>query len=144
MVLVSASPHESTERQALELGAAIIEVDDTVEAISDIARGWRSMISAQVVAVTGSCGKTTTKNLVRDVLKTSFNVVATQGNQNNELGVPKTILEAGLDTQVVVVEMGMSWRTQELAKSPSLNIGLITNIGESHIELGSEGQYCSC
>lgn len=137
VVLVSASPHESTERLALELGAAIIEVDDTVEAISDIAREWRSMISAQVVAVTGSCGKTTTKNLVRDVLKTSFSVVATQGNQNNELGVPKTILEAGLDTQVVVVEMGMCGlgELQELSKVTQPDIGLITNIGESHIEL---------
>ncbi len=80
---------------ARELGAAVIEVPDTAHAITDLAREWRGHLKGRVIGVTGSAGKTTTKNLVRDVLAAAHTVVATEGNQNNELGVPKTLLVRG-------------------------------------------------
>ena len=89
---------ESTRILAHEMGAAILEVSSTFSAITDLARGWRGFIKGTVVALTGSTGKTTTKNLLRDVLATTFKVVATKGNQNNELGVPKTLLDANPET----------------------------------------------
>ena len=76
-------------------------------AITDLAREWRGHLKGRVIGVTGSVGKTTTKNLVRDVLAAAHTVVATEGNQNNELGVPKTLLSAEPETEAVVVEMGM-------------------------------------
>ena len=122
---------------AQEMGAAIIEVPDTAHAISDIAAAWRTHITGTIIALTGSTGKTTTKNLVRDVLSSAYSVVATQGNQNNELGVPKTLLNAEADTQFVVVEMGMRGQGQltQLCDFVRPDWGLLVNVGESHIEL---------
>ena len=68
------------------MGAAVIEVPDTAAALTDLARAWRGHLRGTVIGITGSTGKTTTKNLVRDVLATHGSVVATAGNQNNELG----------------------------------------------------------
>lgn len=122
---------------AREMGAGIIEVPDTAHAVTDLAREWRTHLKGRVIAVTGSTGKTTTKNLVRDVLAAGASVVATRGNQNNELGVPKTVLSASPETQAVVVEMGMRGAGQitELCEFVRPEWGLVTNAGESHIEL---------
>lgn len=122
---------------AQEMGAAIIEVPDSAHAISDIAAAWRTHITGTIIALTGSTGKTTTKNLVRDVLASAHSVVATQGNQNNELGVPNTLLRAEADTQYVVVEMGMRGQGQisQLCDFVRPDWGLLVNVGESHIEL---------
>ncbi|MCL1797386.1 MAG: UDP-N-acetylmuramoyl-tripeptide--D-alanyl-D-alanine ligase [Eggerthellaceae bacterium] len=137
VVLVTDKPNDETCLLAKEMGAAIIEVSDTAHAISDLARAWRSKLKGHIIGVTGSTGKTTTKNLVRDVLKASFSVVATKGNQNNELGVPATLLEADPETEVVVVEMGMRGQGQiaELCAIAAPDMGLITNISEAHLEL---------
>lgn len=137
IILVSDRPEAETLLLAREMGAAIIEVSDTLVAITDIARAWRKALRGQVIALTGSSGKTTTKNLIRDVLSASFRVVATEGNQNNELGVPNTILSADPETQVIVVEMGMRGRGQiaQLCEFAAPDMGLITNVGEGHIEL---------
>lgn len=128
---------ESTRILAHEMGAAILEVSSTFSAITDLARGWRGFIKGTVIALTGSTGKTTTKNLLRDVLASSFKVVATKGNQNNELGVPKTLLDANPETDFVVVEMGMrgSGQLRELCDFVKPEVALITNTGECHIEL---------
>ncbi len=122
---------------AREMGAAVIEVPDTASALADLAREWRRHLKGRVVAITGSTGKTTTKNLVRDVCAAGKTVVATKANQNNELGVPRTLLAADADTQVVVVEMGMRGMGQIAALCDYVqpDWGLITNVGESHIEL---------
>ena len=113
---------EAVRMLAAELGASVIEVPDTAHAVADIAREWRSHLHGRVIALTGSTGKTTTKNLVRDVLASTLSTVATAGNQNNELGVPKTLLAAEQDTQAVVVEMGMrgaaSWPTYATTCAP--------------------------
>ncbi len=122
---------------AREMGAAVIEVPDTASALTDLAREWRGHLKGKVVAITGSTGKTTTKNLVRDVCAAGKSVVATKANQNNELGVPRTLLAADADTQVVVVEMGMRGLGQISALCDFVrpDWGLVTNAGESHIEL---------
>ena len=118
-------------------GAAILRVDETAQAFTALARGWRGHLQGKVIALTGSMGKTTTKNLVRDVLSTTFNTVATKANQNNELGVPRTLLEANADTEFVVVEMGMRGlgQLEELCSFVKPDISLITNVGECHMEL---------
>lgn len=137
MALVMQPLDEATRLLAGELGAAVLEVPDTAGAVTDVAREWRSHLKGRVIGLTGSTGKTTTKNLVRDVLAASHSVVATTGNQNNELGVPKTLLSADPETEMVVVEMGMRGRGQiaELCEFVRPDWGLVTNVGESHIEL---------
>ncbi len=131
---------------AQEMGAAIIEVPDTAHAISDIAALWRTHLTGTIIALTGSTGKTTTKNLVRDVLASTYSVVATQGNQNNELGVPKTLLNADADTHYVVVEMGMRGQGQltQLCDFVRPDWGLLVNVGESHIELLGSRDNIAC
>lgn len=135
--LVMQPVDQSVRTLARELGAALIDVPDTTHAVTDIAREWRGHLKGRVIALTGSTGKTTTKNLVRDVLAAAHTVVATAGNQNNELGVPKTLLTADPDTEAVVVEMGMRGAGQIAALCAFVrpDWGLITNVGESHIEL---------
>ncbi len=89
------------------------------------------------MGVTGSVGKTSTKDLVAAVLRRSFNVVATQANHNNELGVPQTVLAAAKDTEVLVVEMGMrgAGQIERLCAFAKPSIGVVTNIGVAHMEL---------
>lgn len=115
----------------------VILVDDTEKALADLAAYWRDLIRGRVVALTGSNGKTSTKNLVRDVLAAAGSVVATEANQNNEIGVPRTLLQADADTNSIVVEMGMRGLGQiaELASYAKPVWGLVTNVGESHMEL---------
>lgn len=136
-VLVQERPDEAACLLAREMGAAVIEVSNTHAAVTDLARAWRGYLRGRVIGITGSTGKTTTKNLVRDVASAAFRVVATQGNQNNELGVPKTLLSADPETEVVIVEMGMRGTGQiaELCDFVKPDMGLVTNVGESHIEL---------
>ncbi len=118
-------------------GAAIVQVPDTAAAFTELAGAWRRRLNGTVLALTGSSGKTTTKNLVRDVLSKRLATVATQANQNNELGVPRTLLAAQEDTRAVVVEMGMrgSGQLEELCSFVQPDMALVTNVGESHIEL---------
>lgn len=146
VVLVMQPIEEETKVLAREMGAAIIEVSDTTHAISDLAREWRGHLKGRVIGLTGSTGKTTTKNLIRDVLSAKYSVVATEGNQNNELGVPKTILSADPETEMIVVEMGMRGLGQiaDLCKFVRPNWGVITNIGDSHIELLGSRENIAC
>lgn len=137
VVLVMQPPSDTTCLLAKEMGTAILEVASTFTAFTDLARAWRNHLRATIVAITGSTGKTTTKNLVRDVLSTTYSVVATRGNQNNELGVPRTLLEANPENEYVVLEMGMQafGELEDLCEFAKPDITLVTNVGESHIEL---------
>ncbi|MGN0302038.1 MAG: UDP-N-acetylmuramoyl-tripeptide--D-alanyl-D-alanine ligase [Anaerotardibacter sp.] len=137
VILAMTQPEESVCSLAKECGAAILLVSSTREAFTQLASQWRNHISAKVIVLTGSTGKTTTKNLVRDVLSTAYKTVATRGNQNNELGVPKTLLDATEETECLVVEMGMRGRGQleSLCEFVKPDYALITNVGECHIEL---------
>ena len=121
----------------IEVEAPVILVDDTARALTALAAYWRGRLRGTVVGLTGSTGKTTTKGLVRDVLAAAGTVVATKANQNNELGVPATLLAADEDTDFVVVEMGMRGTGQiaQLCEIAKPDWGLVTNVGESHIEL---------
>ena len=126
---------------AMSVGAAVIEVEDGVAALQELATWQRGRLGAVVVGVTGSTGKTTTKDLLTSVLVRHRRTVATAGNRNNELGAPLTILEADADTEVLVVEMAMRGVGQiaRLAEITRPTIGLVTNVGQSHIEVvGSE------
>lgn len=127
-------------------GAAIVRVADGLEAIQALALHHRSRLFCPVIGVTGSTGKTTTKDFLVSVLSRRFKVVATAGNQNNDLGVPLTIFNAGADTDVLIVEMAMrgAGEIARLAHIARPTAGLITNVGTSHIELlGSQEAIAS-
>lgn len=137
VLLASRDVESALRKAAAEAGCAIVRVADTFQAVTDLAAAWRGMLSGRVLVLTGSSGKTTTKNLVRDVLAAHGSVVATEGNQNNELGVPATVLRADASTPAVVVEIGMrgSGQIESLCSFVKPDMALVTNVGESHIEL---------
>ncbi|MGD6834350.1 UDP-N-acetylmuramoyl-tripeptide--D-alanyl-D-alanine ligase [Sutcliffiella halmapala] len=118
----------------------LIFVEDTIEALQHLASSYRDQIGMKVVGITGSNGKTTTKDMVTSLLQTTFNVHKTAGNYNNHIGLPLTILSMQEDTEVAVLEMGMSGRgeIELLSHIAKPDAAIITNIGESHMqELGS-------
>lgn len=119
---------------------AIILVDDTLEALQKLSKAYLKMIHPKVVAVTGSNGKTTTKDMTAAVLSARFNVHKTEGNYNNEIGLPITILDMPEQTEILVLEMGMS-SFKEISLLSNLakpDVAAITLVGESHLEyLGS-------
>jgi len=140
-------------RQALEKGAGAVMthkqmspnvptvfVDDTLQALGALARGYRSISNAQVVGITGSVGKTTTKEMVADILATTYRTHRTKGNKNNNIGLPLSVLGMQKDCEMAVLEMGMN-HFREIAYLASIarpDIALINNIGTMHIEhLGS-------
>ena len=136
--------------QALELGAsfAVIDdaaygndprcilVDDGLEALQALANYHRKQLKIPVIGITGSNGKTTTKELTRNVLATGYKVSATIGNLNNHIGVPLTLLSIGPDIEIAIVEMGANHvgEIAALCKIAEPTHGLITNIGKAHLE----------
>lgn len=127
------------ERPALSVpkGKALIIVDSGLEAMQGLAKAWRQELGAKVVGITGSNGKTTTKDMVAAVLSQKYRVYRNKENQNNELGVPMTLLNAPEGTEILVVEMGMRGlgQIQALCKLVQPDIDVITNIGTTHLEL---------
>ncbi|HEY9794696.1 MAG TPA: UDP-N-acetylmuramoyl-tripeptide--D-alanyl-D-alanine ligase [Leptolyngbyaceae cyanobacterium] len=118
-------------------GVPQLQVEDTLQAYQQIARWWRDQFDIPVIAVTGSVGKTTTKELIAAVLSTKGNVLKTQANYNNEIGVPKTLLELGPEHDYAVIEMAMRGQGQIalLAQMARPTVGMITNVGTAHIGL---------
>ncbi len=119
---------------------ALIRVADTAGALSALATQHRRTMPARVVGITGSAGKTTTKDMVAAVLSSAKFVAATEGNMNNEIGLPLTLLKLEVGHEVAVVEMAMRGRGQiaALAAVAAPDIGVITNVGSAHLgELGS-------
>ncbi|MDN4594966.1 UDP-N-acetylmuramoyl-tripeptide--D-alanyl-D-alanine ligase [Polycladomyces subterraneus] len=117
-----------------------ILVSDTLEALQAMASAYRDTWSIPVVAVTGSNGKTTTKDLIASVLSLRYRVHKTQGNLNNHIGVPLTLLSLPREAKAAVVEMGMNHKGEIalLSRIAKPDVAVITNIGESHLEhLGS-------
>jgi len=114
----------------------LIFVEDTLQALQDLALYYRLKVNPKIVGVTGSNGKTTTKDLIASVLATQFRIHKTQGNYNNHIGVPLTLLEMPEDSEVAIIEMGMSQfgEIEVLTKIVQPEIAVITNIGESHLE----------
>lgn len=128
-------------RSSRDPDAAIVLVEDAIDAMHALAAYHRSRLLCPVIGVTGSTGKTTTKDFLRAVLSSAFDVVATEGNRNNEIGVPLTIFAAGPTTGALVVEMAMRGAGQiaRLAEMARPTHGLVTNVGLSHVGVvGSE------
>jgi len=118
-------------------GIPQLQVEDTLQAYQQIARWWRDQFDIPVIAVTGSVGKTTTKELIAAVLSTTGKVLKSKANYNNEIGVPKTLLELDSSHDYAVIEMAMRGPGQIalLAQIARPTIGLITNVGTAHIGL---------
>lgn len=128
------------ERQGHAIGNPqfpLIAVADTLEAYHALARNWRKRINPFVVGITGSSGKTTTKEMAAAVFASTFRCHKSAQNENNEFGVPKTILTMPDDTQVLIVEMAMRGLGQidQLARCAVPDVGVITNAGTAHLEL---------
>lgn len=117
-------------------GCSVIVVDDTVKALGTLAKKHMETFDIPVVGITGSVGKTTTKEMVAQILSTQYNVHKTMGNYNNHIGLPLSVLELSRENTAAVFEMGMSGlgEIEYLTKIIAPNIGIITNIGISHIE----------
>ena len=146
--------------KALEEGAAYVVLNhpvdgvpaeravispDSYHAMMVMGANYRSQFHPKVVGVTGSVGKTTTKQMTYAAIAGFGNTIKTEGNQNNELGLPRTMFRIGRDTEYAVVEMGMSHagEIERLAKCARPDVGIITCIGVSHIgNLGSQENIC--
>ena len=137
-------------QQAIESGAAYAIIDDTeyalddrfivvqdvLETLQDLARLHRKQLKIPVIGITGSNGKTTSKELIRSVLSQQFNTFATEGNLNNHIGVPLSILSITSDCEIAIIEMGANHQ-REIAFLCSISQpshGMITNIGKAHLE----------
>ena len=139
--------------QALEQGASLAVIDDpeviasspnsrlllvedTLLALQDLARAWRRELGLSIIGITGTNGKTTTKELLATVLSTKYNIHYTQGNLNNQIGVPLTLLQITRAHELAIVEMGASHPgdIKELVDIAEPNFGLITNVGRAHLE----------
>jgi len=135
--------------KALEIGASFVVVDDpkikldrailvkdTLRALQDLATYHRKQLNITIIALTGSNGKTTTKELIREVLSKKYKVHATRGNLNNHIGVPLTLLELNKDHELAVIEMGANHITEinRLCEITLPNWGFVTNFGKAHLE----------
>ena len=121
---------------SIDLGSNVFVVNNSLRTLQDLATFHRKKINIPIIAITGSNGKTTTKELIREVLSKSYNVLATEGNLNNNIGVPLTLLKLKRKHEIGIIEMGANHLNEiELLSSISLpNWGYITNFGKAHLE----------
>ncbi|HEY1539679.1 MAG TPA: UDP-N-acetylmuramoyl-tripeptide--D-alanyl-D-alanine ligase [Solirubrobacteraceae bacterium] len=133
--VVVAPGHVSDARCAP--AGTVLACDDPLAALQSLARAWRRELGAQVVAITGSTGKTSTKDLLAAMARPSRRTVASEQNLNTEIGVPLTILGAPAGTEVLVLELAMRGAGQiaELAAIAEPDVGVILNVGPVHLEL---------
>ena len=117
-------------------GERFILVDDCLQTFKDLAREHRRQFNIPVIGITGTNGKTTTKELIAAVLQEKFNVLYTQGNFNNDVGVPKTLFRLNKEHEIAVIEMGASHPgdIKTLAETAEPTCGLITNVGKAHLQ----------
>lgn len=121
---------------AVEGDARYIVVDNALSALQQLANYHRRQFGINVIGITGTNGKTTTKELIAAVLATSYRVLYTLGNLNNQIGVPLTLLRLTAEHDIAIIEMGASHRgdIKELAEIAEPNFGIITNVGKAHLE----------
>ncbi|WP_300621423.1 UDP-N-acetylmuramoyl-tripeptide--D-alanyl-D-alanine ligase [uncultured Fusobacterium sp.] len=114
----------------------VIKVEDTIVAMQELARDYRMALKPVIIGITGSNGKTTTKDMVYSVLSQKYRCKKTEGNYNNHIGLPFTILQLEDGDEIAVLEMGMSGfgEIDKLCEISSPDYGIITNIGDSHLE----------
>ncbi len=130
----------------VDCDGVFIRVDDTREALLRLAHWFRNTYDIPVVGLTGSVGKTTTKEMTWAVLSEKYNTIKTEGNLNNDIGLPRTLMRLEEDTQAAVIEMGMSNKGEisVLSQTAEPTIAIISNIGVSHMEnLGSRENICA-
>lgn len=121
---------------AKESPLPVVVVPDPLQALQDLATYWRSIYRLRVVGITGSIGKTSTKQVVAAVLAGRHNVLSSRGNYNNEIGLPLSVLQITPDTDVVVLEMGGAYafgEIHQLANIARPDIGVVTNVTHSHV-----------
>lgn len=128
--------NENKLKSIADLDITVITVKDTTKALGDIAKIWRNKLNAKVIGITGSTGKTTTKEMLATLCSSKYKVNKTVANFNNHIGVPLTILSTNEKHEILVAELGTNHfgeiaYTSEIAKP---DFGLITNIGDSHLE----------
>jgi UDP-N-acetylmuramoyl-tripeptide--D-alanyl-D-alanine ligase len=117
-------------------GVGVFAVPDTLRALGDLARYHRGRLSARVVGITGSNGKTTTKEIASSVARTAYRTAQSGGNLNNLVGLPMTLLATPAETEVLILEMGMNVPGEigRLAEIAGPDIGVVTNVGPVHLE----------
>src|SRR6476659_8699733 len=127
---------ESDWREKVPKTFALVRAKDTLQAYHQLAANYRKSLPIKVVAITGSNGKTSTKDFTASVLGRRFRVTKTKGNFNNHVGLPRTILEATSNDEIAVWEIGMNHPGEiaELSKIAAPDAAIITNIGVAHIE----------
>jgi UDP-N-acetylmuramoyl-tripeptide--D-alanyl-D-alanine ligase len=133
---VAALVSHSMVASELPEGLGLVEVANTLEGLQRFAANYRQLLSVRTIGVTGSSGKTSTKELIASVLRTRFKTKATEGNLNNHIGVPLTLIRLDEEDQYGVVEMGMNHPGElaPLVKMTAPEIGVISSIGPAHIE----------
>lgn len=136
-VILTEKPDRKLIRLADDHECAVFTCEDPEEFLLLLAQGYRARIRCTVIAVTGSIGKTTTKDVLAALLATRYRVHATQGNHNNLIGMPLTILSAPRDTQMMVLEMGMDapGQIERMSRCAQPTYAVITKVGTSHIGL---------
>lgn len=130
------TPKECLEDGNVPEGCAFIQVKSCYQALKDIATFYRTACGTKIIGITGSVGKTSTKEIVASVLSEHFNTLKTQGNFNNEVGVPLTLFRLRKEHEIAVVEMGISefGEMERLSNIVKPDICIITNIGQCHLE----------
>lgn len=134
-VVMTREPAQELVEAANAADAAILVTDDPTEFLLRLAHDYRTALSACVIGITGSIGKTTTKDVLCALLSTRYRVYATKANHNNLIGLPMTILAAPADTEMLVLEMGMNHlhEIERLSKCAEPSFAVITKVGTSHI-----------
>ncbi|SEE56513.1 UDP-N-acetylmuramoyl-tripeptide--D-alanyl-D-alanine ligase [Prevotella sp. lc2012] len=129
-------PEIAKEQQSGDHSGQFILVDDCLQTFKDLAREHRRQFDIPVIGITGTNGKTTTKELIAAVLSQKYNVLYTQGNFNNDVGVPKTLFRLTKEHEIAVIEMGASHPgdIKTLAETAEPTCGLITNVGRAHLQ----------
>ena len=125
----------STAPESIPDGKFCILVPDTTKAMGDLAACYRRKLGIPVVAVTGSVGKTTTKDMIASVLSTKYRTLKTEGNKNNHLGLPMTVFRLSSEDEIAVLEMGMNHlgEIDYLVRIAQPDVAVITNVGDAHI-----------
>ncbi len=128
---------DDCEQKNIPTRGTVFAVEDTLAAYQKLAGAWRDKFNIPIVAITGSSGKTTTKDLTAAALSALGSVLKTSSNYNNEIGVPQTLFELNENHRAAVVEIGMRGLNQiaPLAAIVKPSIGIVTNVGEVHVEL---------
>ena len=134
-VVLTREPDDDLLSLAQDKGCAVLLTDDPEEFLLRLAHAYRTQLGCLVIGITGSIGKTTTKDVLAAVLSKRYRVWATKGNFNNLIGMPLTVLSAPADTEVLVLEMGMNHfhEIERLSQSANPNLAIVTKIGTSHI-----------